>query len=73
VPSAEEATENQYEKTLLGALVCVHVLPEFVEVKIPPPLTTTANLVPSAEEATEYQYSSGTLLDVQVIPESVEV
>jgi hypothetical protein len=50
-----------------------------VEVKISPtgPSTTVwqtaVNIFPSAEEATEVQNSSGTLLDIQVIPEFVEV
>ncbi len=59
VPSAEEATDDQ---RLLGALVCVQVVPESAEVKIgrgmalpKPPLRHAAatSLMPSAEDATE--------------------
>ena len=51
MPFAEEATETQL---LAGALVCVQVLPELVQM---PPLdvTTATRLLPLADEATEYQ------------------
>jgi hypothetical protein len=68
---------------LLGALVCVQVAPEFVEVKTAPPemrtpleyvgLSAATNLAPSAEEATEVQLLLGALVCVQVAPEFVEV
>ena len=41
------------------------------EIQIPPPLTTATNLLPSAEEATAN--ASGTLFELQVAPESLEV
>jgi hypothetical protein len=34
---------------------------------------TVTNFIPSAEDAMEYQKSLGTLLDVQDVPEFVEV
>ena len=53
LPSAEEATDVQ---ALAGALVCVQVLPELVQMPLPAPLVTTATrLLPLADEATEYQ------------------
>jgi hypothetical protein len=48
VPSAEEATDDHSPS---GALVCVQVTPEFMEVTKPTP--TATSLVPSAEEAIE--------------------
>lgn len=37
------------------------------------PAVAATNLYPSAEEATQVQYCTGTLLDVHVAPEFVEV
>lgn len=43
------------------------------EVQIPPPLMVATRVFPFADEATDVQYCTGTLLNVQVIPEFVEV
>jgi hypothetical protein len=58
----------------VGAVVSSQVAPESLEVYIPPPRTTAANLVPSSEEATHIQYcGDGALVSRQVLPESLEV
>jgi hypothetical protein len=66
--SAEQATASQ---VLFGAELCVQVVPEFVEIQIPPPLTDAIILVPFVEQAKEAQ----ALLDavaIQFDPEFVE-
>ena len=70
VPSAEEATEVQYQ---LGALVWVQLAPEFVEVQIQLLKPAATNLVPSADEATEDRKLWGALVNVQVAPASFEM
>ena len=50
VPSAEEATPNQF---VMGAPLSCHVVPEFVEVEIAPGKAAATILVPSAEQATD--------------------
>jgi len=42
------------------------------ERKMPPPLAIATDLLPSAEEARQLQFKRGALLDIQVVPESVE-
>src|SRR5262249_48323240 len=70
VPPAEEATVQM----ALGALVCVHVTPPLVEVKMPPEVAPTTSRMPSAEEAMEFQFVPGALRTcVQVFPLFVEV
>jgi hypothetical protein len=68
VPSAEEATDDQEPS---GALLCVQVVPESVEVIKPLPAATS--LVPSAEEASDDQELLGALVCIQVAPEFVVV
>lgn len=58
-PSDDEVTQNQF---VLGALVCVHVRPESVEVNILPRKTTATSLVPSEDVATLCQLSVGAVL-----------
>jgi hypothetical protein len=81
VPSADDAIACQ---PFVGALACVHVAPELVEVKIAPlsgvppqysgGLSTTAvSRLPSADDATEAQALLGAAVAIQVAPELVEV
>jgi hypothetical protein len=68
VPSAEEATEDQF---VIGALLCIHVAPEFVETKIGPRLpgivlsAAATSLVPSAEHAMDVQFVFGAVVNLQ--------
>jgi len=65
VPSPDEVTAVQNE--LLGALVCVHVTPEFEETNIRPfkPSLHATNFVPSAEQAIDRHQLLGALVMVQ--------
>jgi hypothetical protein len=67
VPSAEEATDNQPP---LVVLFKVQVDPELVDVYMELPPTAT-HLLPSPEDARDL--TPGTLFDVHVVPEFVEL
>jgi hypothetical protein len=66
LPSAEDARCAQ---SIAGALVCIHVRPESIELVMAPP-SNAAHSVPSAEEATRWALM---LVVVQVAPQFVEV
>ena len=68
VPSADDATVSQCSSVLVDA----QVVPELVEMKIFPERAAT-NLFPSAEKAMEFHAAFGTLFDIHVAPEFVEV
>ena len=77
VPSLDEATDAHEVEAEAGALLTVvQVIPELVDVYMPPPDTTAASFLPSVDEATEDQEApAGALVKTlfQVIPESVDV
>ena len=64
--SAEEAKAIQF---VAGALLCVHVIPKLVEMKICCPLTAT-HLEPSADEETND--ASKEFVNIQLFPKLVE-
>lgn len=72
-PSAD--TANDFKLHVFdGALVCAQETPEFVEININPSKAAATNFVPSADVATEkIKLPPGIELEIQLIPESVEV
>jgi len=72
LPSAEEVTNNCF---IFVKLFEAQVKPPSADVYIEPPESPAASLVPSAEQAKETPKDQvfGTLFDIQVFPEFVEV
>jgi hypothetical protein len=50
VPSNEQATDSQF---VIGALLNVQLMPEFLEIKIPVPPPAAIAVLPSPETATQ--------------------
>ena len=77
LPSAEEATNNDWDIAFVNQFDA-QVYPPSADVYIEPVEFPTASLFPSDEEVRDVQaviteFDCGTLLDVQVAPEVVEI